>query len=146
MASVFIDLPLRSVGTLSAPGLASEATLLDVLTELEQISATVGEKTVEQRIEFNYEATPVDNTDYVEILSATTNEIIAMSLFDASGRALVLAIGASGSEVDYLNIPPGGFNGVLPVLIPTGSRLSVKCLDSAAADAGKLISNLYKQV
>lgn len=146
MASVYIDLPLRSVGTLSAPGLASEATLNDLLTEVQGISAVIGEKTVHQRIEFDYESVTVDNTDYVQILAATTDDIIAMTLFDASGRAMVLAIGADGAEVDYLYIPPGGFNGVFPVQIPNASRLSVKCLDTSPADAGKLISNLYRQV
>lgn len=146
MASIYLDLPLRSVGTISAPGLASEATLNALLTEVQGISATIGEKTIEQNIEFNYEATPVNNSNYIQILNATTDDIVAMTLFDASGRAMVLAIGASSSEVDYLYIPPGGFNGVFPVQIPSGSRLSVKCLDSSPADAGKLISNLYKQV
>lgn len=146
MASVYIDLPLRSVGTLSAPGLASEATLNGLLTEVQGISAVIREKTVHQRIEFDYGSTNVANTGYVQILAATTGDIVSMTLFDASGRAMVLAIGASSLEVDYLYIPPGGFNGVFPVQIPSGSRLSVKCLDSSPADAGKLISNLYKQV
>lgn len=35
MASVYIDLPLKSVGSISAPGLASESTLQAVLDELE---------------------------------------------------------------------------------------------------------------
>ncbi len=35
MASIYIELPLRSVGSISAPGLASEATLNSLLTELQ---------------------------------------------------------------------------------------------------------------
>lgn len=96
-------------------------------------------------IRLDYGTTPVDDTTYVQILAATAQKTNSLTLFDGGGYAMVLALGPALSEVDYLYIPPGGFNGALPIEIPTGVRLSIKCLETGVTvNAGQIVINLME--
>jgi len=89
----------------------------------------------------DYASTPVTTGAYVQLIASTTSATSEIEIFDSSGQTMVLAVGGSGSEVDQLNIFPGG-NGRVPLLIPAGSRVSVKAV-SATANVGEIDINLY---
>ena len=71
----------------------------------------------------------------------TSADITALEILDTGGRFYYLALGAAASEVDTLLITPGG-NGIIPVTIPSGTRLSIKAIDGTA-DAGYTGFNAY---
>lgn len=90
----------------------------------------------------NYSTTNVTTSAYVQLVASTSNATNTLEVFDSSGQALYLAVGASGSEVNQFIIFPGG-NGKVGLAIPSGSRVSVKAI-SATASAGSLYLNFYK--
>ncbi len=79
---------------------------------------------------------PVTTLAYTQLIASTTATISQLYIFDSSGQTLVLALGAAASEVDKLYIIPGG-NGLVPLNIPSGSRVSIKAV-SADAIAGEI--------
>lgn len=94
-----------------------------------------------QLIRNDYSSTNVTTSAYVELDSALDSRVSEIELFDSSGQTLVLAIGASGSEVDTMYIMPGG-NGRVRLLLEEGTRLSVKAV-SGNATTGELTINLW---
>jgi hypothetical protein len=103
----------------------------------------VASKTVVDKARLDYGTTSVGTGAYVELIASTGAAASKMTLFDAGGYAMILAIGAAASEVDYIYIPPGGFNGEISVTIPAGSRLSLKCLESGiTVSVGQIVLNL----
>lgn len=111
----------------------------DLLTNI--LSALGGSGNAPVQLIYNdYSVTGVTTGSYVELVSDTgSTQINHLSIFDSSGENLVLAIGASGSEVDQLQIFRGG-NGREDLVIPANSRISVKAL-SANASVGELVIN-----
>ncbi len=100
-------------------------------------------KQISEKLFFDY--TGVSNAGYTEIITATAFAIKSMTWFESSGQPMVVAIGAAGVEVDLFNVPPGGFNGEIPMNIPAGSRVSIKELVSTALSSGVMIvANFYK--
>lgn len=95
---------------------------------------------------FDYVADgPVSNAGYTELIASTTAAIRSMTWFESSGFPMVVAIGAAASEVDLFVVPPGGFNGRIPMNIPAGSRISIKELVSDAISANTfIVANFYK--
>ena len=83
---------------------------------------------------------PVTTAAYTELIASTANAITTLNIFDSSGETIILAVGNSGSEIDYLYIPPGGFNAPMNISITAGTRLSIKAL-SANATSGELVLN-----
>lgn len=98
-------------------------------------------RTCHTRIFFDYSVTNVTTGAFVQILASLGNTIDYCEIFDSSGQALTLALGAAASETAYLQIFPGG-NGPVPVVIPTGNRLSLKAI-TATANTGFLLINGY---
>ena len=105
------------------------------------VSATIQEYDVVQFARNDYTSTSVSTATYLEIVGSTAADVKAIDIFDSSGQTLVLAVGPAASEVDKFLITPGGVDKV-PVIIPSGSRISVKAV-SALADAGEISINLY---
>lgn len=89
----------------------------------------------------DYTSTPVTSAAYVQIVASTSNAINLIELFDSSGQAIYLAVGAAASEVNQIIIIPGG-NGQVPLFIPAGSRISYKAV-STSATAGFNVLNMY---
>lgn len=89
-----------------------------------------------------YSSTNVTTGAYVQLLASTADIVNQINIFDSSGQTLVLAVGASGSEVDQIYITPGG-NGTMNLGIPVASRISVKAV-SATANVGELDISLLK--
>lgn len=84
----------------------------------------------------DYSITPVTTAAYVQLLASTTDTINQIQIFDSSGQTLYLAVGPAASEVNQIFIFPGG-NGTVDLLIPSGSRISVKAI-TATANVGEL--------
>lgn len=89
----------------------------------------------------DYSTTSVTTSAYVELIASTSAASSQLEIFDSSGQTLVLAFGGAGSEVDKIYITPGG-NGIVPLTIPSGTRLSIKAV-SATASEGEITINLY---
>lgn len=149
MADQYFELPLRSVGSISAPGIASEATQLNVLAAIEALG---GDREIVEKVFFDYSADPVGPNDYVELIASTSDEIKYLTLSDTGGYPMVVGIGSAGTENELFNIPPGGFNGEIPLPIPSGSRVAIKCLVQPLNDAsnpvdivlGYVVANFLK--
>lgn len=103
--------------------------------------ASVGAAPV-QLIRNAYATTNVTTAAYVQLDAALDKDVTHAEIFDSSGSALFLAVGASGSEVNYIYIPPGG-NGRIPLILYAGMRLSIKAVDTNAT-TGQLLITLYR--
>lgn len=68
--------------------------------------------------------------------------VFGITLFDGGGYAMELGIGAAAAETRALLIPPGGFNGVIPLRIAAGTRLSIRAVGTATVSAGEIDINL----
>lgn len=99
------------------------------------------------QVSLDYATTPVDDTDYTELIAATAENATGFELFDGGGYPMILAIGAAGAEVPFVLVPPGGFDDLIPLKIPQGSRLSIKCAQvGVTVNAGILVLNTMKPV
>lgn len=143
-------------GTVSLPtGAATETTLSGMSAKL---PATLGAKTGANSVSVvfasdqaslqpthakvallrnDHSSVAVSTSAYTQLTASTTAAIKRLHIFDSSGSALYLAVGAAASEVDYIFIPPGGIEWI-EIDIPTASRLSVKAVDTATS-AGQLL-------
>lgn len=106
-----------------------------------QVSAIGGTVIANSPIQNVYSSTNITTAAYVQLVASTTNVINTLHVFDSSGQAMTLGIGASGSEVTTLYVPPGGDTYTLH--IPAGSRLAYKAL-TANATAGYLLMSFLE--
>lgn len=91
-----------------------------------------------QIIRNDYSSTNVTTAAYVQLVASTTANINRLWIFDSSGQDFVLATGAAASEVDQIQIPPGGWDAPVDIFIASGTRLSIKS-KSATASSGILL-------
>lgn len=89
----------------------------------------------------DYTAGSVTTAAYTQIIASTSATINLVEVFDSSGEAIILAVGAAASEVDQFYIFPGG-NGPVSLAIPAASRVSIKAKTSTASVGYQLI-NFY---
>jgi hypothetical protein len=87
-----------------------------------------------------YSTTNVLTSAFVQLIASTTLVANYVDIFDSSGNAMIIAVGAAGSEVIQAYIPPGGDQ--IPLTIAAGSRVSIKAL-TASSTSGFLLVNLY---
>jgi hypothetical protein len=90
----------------------------------------------------DYSVTPVTTGSYSQLVASTSVASSSIEIFDSSGQPLYLAFGGSGSEVNKVLDYPGG-NGLIPLLIPAGTRLSIIAV-TATASSGELDINFYQ--
>jgi len=90
----------------------------------------------------DYAGTPVTTLAYVQLNPSTATNINYLSIFDSSGNPMILAVGAPGSEVDQLYVPPGGSVGGYNLYIPAGSRISYKALLVDSTSGNLIITGL----
>lgn len=88
-----------------------------------------------------YSSTNITTSAYTQLIASSTSATNVVDIFDSSGQAMILATGASGSEVALAYIPPGG--ATVRIQIPAGTRIAYKAL-TANATSGYLLMNLYK--
>lgn len=90
----------------------------------------------------DYSSTNVTTATYVQLIASTTLEVNRLLIFDSSGQDLVLAIGAAASEVDQIQIAPGGWDSPVELFVPSGSRVSIKSKSATASSGILLITGL----
>lgn len=95
-----------------------------------------------QLIRNDYSSTNVTTAAYVQLVASTSNEINRLWIFDSSGQDFVLATGAAASEVDQIEIPPGGWDSPVDLYIASGTRLSIKSKSATASSGILLITGL----
>lgn len=94
-------------------------------------------------VRLDYSSTTVTNAAWTQLLASVgASGVFGLTLFDSGGYAMELGIGGAGSEVRTLLIPPGGFNGVIPLNITGGTRLSIRAVGAASVSAGEININL----
>ena|SRR6056297_1956950 len=81
----------------------------------------------------------VSTSAYSEVIASTSDAVTRVNIFDSSGEIIELALGSSGSETRKMIIPAGGISS--SILIPGGSRISIKSLTSDVT-TGFLVINL----
>lgn len=108
---------------------------------LTTIEANLSLNTVNTPLVNDYSSTNVTTAAYVQLIASVPADVKQIEIFDSSGSALYLAIGAAASEVNKMIVFPGG-NSRVPMQIPAGSRLSIKALD-VNATTGELLINFY---
>ncbi len=84
-----------------------------------------------------YSSTNVTTGAWVQLIASTAATINSITVFDSCGGTLELGTGAGGAETRKMIIPPGGLDGVIPLAIPSGTRLAVKAI-SATCSSGEL--------
>jgi hypothetical protein len=135
-----IPLPVKVLNSLGnnydeGPGVATLNTLRAVKASNQYANST----------RLDYSVTNVTTGAWVELLASVgANDIQGLTLFDGGGYAMELGIGGAGSEARLLLIPPGGFNGVIPLNIPATSRLSIRAVGAALVNAGEIDINLLR--
>jgi hypothetical protein len=102
-------------------------------------------KQVVEKIYSEYATVPVGPSTWVQLIASTSADITSASWQESSGYPMELALGGAGSEVAFFNIFPGGFNGALPMIIPAGSRLSIRGLTGEVANSVNtfIVANLF---
>ena len=90
----------------------------------------------------DYGTTPITTAAYVQLIASTPLDINYLSIFDSSGSGMILAVGAPGSEVDQLYVPPGGSVGGYDLFIIAGSRIAYKALTANATSGNLIITGL----
>lgn len=77
---------------------------------------------------------------YTQLSSSLGAAVSAIVAFNTSAKAIKLAIGGAGSEVDQIIIPPSTLGMLIPVEWAKTARLSAKAL-GADATTGFLVVN-----
>lgn len=89
----------------------------------------------------DYSSTSVTTSAYTTAVASLTSAVNMVEVFDSSGQAMILAVGAAASEVNQFYILPGG-NGQVPLAIASGARVSIRAL-TANATSGYILINFY---
>lgn len=96
-------------------------------------------------LRYDYATGNILQNAWGQILASTPAPACAVEIFDASGRALSISLGAAGLEdgaVIPYTITPNGSSILLPIEVARGKRISVKPLDANATE-GQLIINFF---
>lgn len=83
------------------------------------------------------------STGWIELLQTPVDTVVtALEIFDSSGEMFMFGMGASGSEIIELQVPPGG-NGLIPIEFVQNRRLVIKC-DSIPSANSYMLINFYQ--
>ncbi len=89
-------------------------------------------------------ATTITAAAYVEMSAVLAAPASAIEVFNTSAKAIKLAIGTAGNEVDLgFWVPPATVGMVIPVVIKNALRLTAKAL-TADATTGFLVVNFLE--
>ncbi len=86
--------------------------------------------------------TPVTNAAYTELVTSTGTQATSIEVFNKTEIPMYLAFGGAGSEVDQIII---GSDGVerQNILIPAGTRVSLKSVQAITANSGLVVLNAF---
>lgn len=89
----------------------------------------------------DFSADPVDELAWTEVTPSVGGaQVYKAQIFMSSGEPLEIGLGAPGSEVVRGCVLPGG-NGVIDFKVASGTRVSVRAINSVTIDSGNLIIN-----
>lgn len=136
--SVDVDIH-DSSGTNITVGQKTMAASLPVVIASDQstVSVTQGGLAYADSARNDYTSTAVTSGAWVQLIAATAAVAKGLYLFDSSGQTLELGFGAAAAESRRLIITPGGFDGLVQLAIPAGTRLSLRAI-SATANTGEI--------
>lgn len=129
----------NSLGISTVSG--SRVLKVDVVSSSSSTSSPSAGRSPVTHVRNVYSSINVTTAAYVQLIASTSATINLISVFDSSGQTLIIAFGAAASEVDKVYIFPGG-NGDIPLLIPSGTRVSIKAV-SGTANTGEISINAF---
>lgn len=94
---------------------------------------SIGAMAYADSVRKDYSGGSVGTGAWVQLIAATAATIKAFWLWDSGGFAMELGTGAAAAETRILLIPPGGFSDIIPIGIPSGTRLSVRGVGGTAS-------------
>jgi len=95
-------------------------------------------------VDFSSSNLPGNASNPLQLVAVTSGLVKKISVFDTGGAPIELMLGAAASEVRRLVIGPGA-DTELSCVIPAGSRVSIRRLDSASAlTGGNLMINFLQ--
>lgn len=86
----------------------------------------------------DYSSVNVTTGAWVQLIASTAATINSLQIFDSCGQVLELGTGAAASESRVLLIPPGGFDGPVPLAIASGTRVAIRAV-SANCTSGQIV-------
>lgn len=92
------------------------------------VTVSASNVTVKNTVYSNYGTAPVSNAGWTELIASTSADIYGYFYQESGGFPVELGIGGAGAETRIDVIFPGGFNGKKEIIIPAGSRISVRGL------------------
>lgn len=98
---------------------------------------TIGAKGYKYSTAYLYSGTPVDTTNWTQLIASTAAASSEIFITDQSGEVMELGIGAAAAEARVFLIPRG-FSGSVPLSIASGSRISVRAI-TATASSGEIV-------
>jgi hypothetical protein len=90
----------------------------------------------------DYAGTNVGTTSWVALTRTSEDHANRLEIFDSGGQLMEIGYGPSASETSVFYIMPGG-NGVVDIIVPDGTSVSVRGVDGAAS-SGVLAVNAFK--
>lgn len=79
---------------------------------------------------------------YIQLIASTPDIVNRMYVNDFSGSALMIGVGAAGSEVDQFWVAPGGLTQTVDIFIPNQSRVAIRAVDFPATVNQLLITGV----
>jgi hypothetical protein len=104
-------------------------------------SVNTGGKAVIASVYNAYASTNVTTSTWTQLVASTSGVINSFDVSDTSGQVMELGIGASPTHLIY--IPQGGNVSIIPALIATGTKISIRAV-TANATSGFLTINFYQ--
>lgn len=91
----------------------------------------------------DYSSTNVGTASWVQVLASTSQPIKGITIFDSGGYTMEIGTGAAASETRLILSCPGGtVADVLPITIASGTRISIRCVESGiTVSSGQLVMN-----
>jgi hypothetical protein len=127
-----------TLAALEGKDFATQTTLAQVLSAVSSID---NGHTVVSSVYVNYSSSnlPGNATAPLQLVASLSADVKKISVFDTAGVPCELMVGASSSEVRRIVLGPGA-SGEFNVPFASGSRVSIRRLDAAAAITGGNLS------
>ncbi len=94
---------------------------------------------------FSYSVTNLTTSTYIELFHSLTKSIKAISVYNTGTNPVSIAVGAAGSEVVQISVPPVGTTSApvnFPFVVSQGQRISVKG-STGTNSSGSLSVNVF---
>jgi hypothetical protein len=95
---------------------------------------------VVEAVRNDYSSTNVTTGAWVELVASLSGDVNLINVADTCGEVLEIGTGAAASESRLLVLPPGGYEGNIPVSIASGTRVALRAL-SGNCTTGDHIAN-----